>query len=367
RPLFEGENDFQIVLKEAFPQLAVRKLSRRQWGLIRKMMGKPRRCSQAFFDEERKSLTKRRQVLRLLQQRKLTDVASIKELPLPSHIPMQLVVGTKVTARLRKPDNGLYTGIIDAVDTSNNTYRITFDRHGIGTHSIPDYEVLSSFSHNFRPRVPFGLMTPPRPLLPKPETDPIAIDSPSSLANDPILAQSPGRHSKLNFEDSIGGFPVRSLIVIVTLSKILKAKKEKIDTLRKLNEQAEKMRSFGQEVTLDFQRRYAGLVLEMENLNRELNQNLVSVQQFCQEIAPDIGMPGPTLLPSQIRERCYEEAATIVDLTNLSSGSAQVDSPSIVDLITKFTSIMLQLKVSASKSGYGVWGSKGDAVQSGES
>lgn len=57
---------------------------------------------------------------------------------------MQLVVGTKVTARLRKPENGLYTGIIDAVDTSDNTYRITFDRNGIGTHSIPDYEVLVS-------------------------------------------------------------------------------------------------------------------------------------------------------------------------------------------------------------------------------
>lgn len=50
----------------------------------------------------------------------------------------------QVTARIRKPENGLYTGVIDAVDTSDNTYRITFDRHGIGTHSIPDYEVLVS-------------------------------------------------------------------------------------------------------------------------------------------------------------------------------------------------------------------------------
>lgn len=33
-------------------------------------------------------------------------------------------------------------GQIDAVDTSNNTYRITFDRQGLGTHSVPDYEVL---------------------------------------------------------------------------------------------------------------------------------------------------------------------------------------------------------------------------------
>lgn len=46
RPLFGGENDFQIVLKEAFPDLRTRRLTRRQWGMIRRMMGKPRRCSQ---------------------------------------------------------------------------------------------------------------------------------------------------------------------------------------------------------------------------------------------------------------------------------------------------------------------------------
>ncbi len=43
--------------------------------------------------------------------------------------------------RLRKPQDGLFTGTVDAYDTSNNTYRITFDRVGLGTHSIPDIEV----------------------------------------------------------------------------------------------------------------------------------------------------------------------------------------------------------------------------------
>lgn len=61
---------------------------------------------------------------------------------LPDLIPMPLVIGTKVTARLRQPQDGLFVGQIDAVDTSNNTYRITFDRQGLGTHSVPDYEVL---------------------------------------------------------------------------------------------------------------------------------------------------------------------------------------------------------------------------------
>ena len=145
-------------------------------------MGRPRRCSQvlkiipscrclnnqfflsqAFFNEERGELAKKRQKIRLVQQRKVSDMASLCR-DLPDLIPMPLVIGTKVTARLRQPQvgiilyfkvifkfckpfflhlkDGLFVGQIDAVDTSNNTYRITFDRQGLGTHSVPDYEVL---------------------------------------------------------------------------------------------------------------------------------------------------------------------------------------------------------------------------------
>lgn len=129
-----------ICLKESFPQLKTRKLTRVEWCKIRRMMGKPRRCSQSFFEEERRELERKRQKIRMLQQRKTADINSFKDLP--SEIPLQLVIGTKVTARLRKPQDGLFTGSIDAVDTSNNTYRITFERAGLGTHSVPDYEVL---------------------------------------------------------------------------------------------------------------------------------------------------------------------------------------------------------------------------------
>lgn len=48
------------------------------------------------------------------------------------------------TALRRSPQDGLYTGVIDAVDPINNTYRITFDRADLGTHTVPDYEVLSN-------------------------------------------------------------------------------------------------------------------------------------------------------------------------------------------------------------------------------
>ena len=34
------------------------------------------------------------------------------------------------------------------MDTSNATYRITFDRVGLGTHSIPDYEGIDQSEHS---------------------------------------------------------------------------------------------------------------------------------------------------------------------------------------------------------------------------
>lgn len=54
-----------------------------------------------------------------------------------------------ILARLRGAHDGLFTGQIDAVDTLNATYRVTFERTGLGTHTIPDYEVLVSTVYLF--------------------------------------------------------------------------------------------------------------------------------------------------------------------------------------------------------------------------
>lgn len=199
RPLFEGDNEFCLCLKESFPNLKTRKLTRVEWGTIRRLMGKPRRyavllvfikrnftslfkwrschgflpfrCSSAFFVEERTALRQKRQKMRLLQQGKISDMSNCKDLP--DEIPLRLNIGTKVTgsegahihtlnnltgydwntnnmslfvyffkARLRGAHDGLFTGQIDAVDTTAATYRVTFDRNGLGTHTVPDYEVL---------------------------------------------------------------------------------------------------------------------------------------------------------------------------------------------------------------------------------
>ena len=53
------------------------------------------RCSSSFFAEERAALERKRDKLRLLQQRKVSHLDDYKDLP--EEIPMPLVIGTKVT------------------------------------------------------------------------------------------------------------------------------------------------------------------------------------------------------------------------------------------------------------------------------
>ncbi|KAF2901531.1 hypothetical protein ILUMI_04652 [Ignelater luminosus] len=345
RCLFAGENDFSICLKESFPELKSHELTRIEWTKIRRMMGKPRRCSQAFFNEERMELEKKRNKIRALQQRKATDMSSFKDLP--PEIPMQLVIGTKVTARLRKPQDGLFTGSIDAVDTSNNTYRITFERHGLGTHSVPDYEVLSNeppetmttnnFQNKYRPRngiSPFSS----------------ASKSPtfSTLKNkrDPLLAGSAINKPTFSGVDGrVGGFPIKLLEKIVLVTKILTVKKAKIKLLKSMNTEAEKFMSFETLMPDDFERKYASILIDLEKLNHDLKNFLDEIQLYCQEIAPEPSVAA-MLAPSHLREKCKEEAIEIVQRNNtvIAADKGPVTNESVLELITDLTALMLQVK-----------------------
>ncbi|XP_028296063.1 protein lin-9 homolog isoform X2 [Gouania willdenowi] len=343
RPLFEGDNEFCLCLKESFPNLLTRKLTRVEWGTIRRLMGKPRRCSSAFFAEERTALRQKRQKMRLLQQRKLPDVSNCKDLP--DEIPLPLIIGTKVTARLRGVHDGLFTGQIDAVDTSAATYRVTFDRTGLGTHTVPDYEVLSNEPTDTMPISAFAqthrsarymqnLMTPPRGPYP-------SVTTPVQMDNDSLITDSPWRNKLPGADgDTLGGFPVKFLIQVTRLSKILMIKKEHIKHLKEMNTEAEKLKSYMLPIDLDFQRRYATTVLNLEQLNKDLNKVLYEVQQFCCELAPDQGMV-PADQPTELRLRCEDEAQQMVQIKDQ---HPNVTNTNLSHLISRLTALLLQIK-----------------------
>jgi hypothetical protein len=88
-------------------------------------------------------------------------------------------------------------GTVDAYDTSNNTYRIRFDRGGLATYSIPDEEVLSTDEPEMMPLASFTAKARPRPQPQSvtPFLSPMKFGSTYSpqLANDPLLSGSTPR------------------------------------------------------------------------------------------------------------------------------------------------------------------------------
>ena len=113
RVLLKEENDFQICLRESFPDLKTRMMTRYEWRFIRKLLGKPRRCSQTFLLEERRALHKKRAKIRWLQLRRPADPVNFRDIP--PRIPKAFAIGDKVTAYLYQSNevqSGLYKGQI---------------------------------------------------------------------------------------------------------------------------------------------------------------------------------------------------------------------------------------------------------------
>lgn len=345
KSLFLSDNDFCVCLREHFPNLNTKNLRRVEWRELRRLMGKPRRCSQSFFSEERSALEEKRQKIRLLQQRKVTELAKFKDLP--KEIPVPLVIGTKVTARLHEPQSGIFTGQIDAVDSTTSTYRVKFDIPDLGTHSIMDIDIQSNEREETMPISSFALKE--RPKLAN-VSNPFSIRRKLSTVCDPLLSTSPTRvHLQEVLEDrgdrSLGGFPIRFLALVTRLSKVLTLKRDFVDKLKDLNSQAEKLKSYQEPIERDFQRKYAEVVLELERLNTDLNNHLKEVQEYCQNIGPNQGLYSLDQ-PVGLQKRCEKEAKSLVDNLN-GQLYHMVEDNSTLELVSSLTALLLQIKVLA--------------------
>jgi uncharacterized protein YllA (UPF0747 family) len=89
----------------------------------------------------------------------------------------------------------------------------------------------------------------------------------------------------LNFGHQCCQLVLPILFFQVRLSKILNAKKTRIKVLKEMNAEAERKKSFGAHIPEEFQRRYANVIIDLEHLNRDLQDYLTSVQNYCQEVS----------------------------------------------------------------------------------
>lgn len=352
-------------------------LSRKQWCILRSLIGKPRRCSDAFFQEERHMLDEKRQKIRLIQQRKVSEAELAEFKDLPQEIPLPLSIGHRVYAHIRQPEEGVFLGTIAAIDPVEHTYRVVFDRATLGSQTIPDFEIKSmtpvqtipikAYVQTFRPKSTHAtpMKTPLQQLTPLLFGEDLNSVFSNSILDSVLRFNSPLNLSELNemsysalndgtnINDGcmLGGFPVRLLLLITRLSKILKVKKELVQKLDEYNSNAEIVRVQKGHYSRDFQMKYATLVLELEKLNKDLSEHLSAVQCLCEEFAPELKIFSETgHNAEEMRKRCVIEAREMVNRANKSDDVNIVKSQRATELVTKLTALVLQIRDFASSA-----------------
>ncbi|XP_043660652.1 uncharacterized protein LOC122624937 [Drosophila teissieri] len=400
KPLFECRDEFMNHVNELAPRLGTRSLNRHEWVNIRRRMGRPRRCSANFFSEERKELDRKRQLIRTLQSRKPGEFKDSMLLSdMPEKIPMPLPLGTKVTARLRTPQDGIFAGTVAAYDSLNAMYRVTFERPGLGTHAIPDYEIVSenfhemlplhSFTKDFRPNLMSiyqtnnlgfttnlgftanltnnylqkkdkgvggaGAAAAAGSYYSKPQKH---LASNNAAARN-ALSMKLNKSDPLLGQDSVGESPIRQQLArhhaysssllehLVRLEKYIAVKADRIQRLNKMNATAEL--AMGEMISQDengdrhrrqiadnFQRQYAFNIVSIERINGELMFELTKVQEMSSSLTRNPNVQA-MISPTYLREECRAKASQTVDDIN----KGMVKNTRMIKLLKNLTTLLI--------------------------
>ncbi|CAG0885036.1 unnamed protein product [Cyprideis torosa] len=255
RPLLYCENDFERCLRECFPQLQTRMLSRAEWRIIRRLLGKPRRCSD--FDRSD------------LGNKTVPDYEVMVDQPL-EWIPLSVYIA-RIRPRLNFPLLNSPSALVTALPfvTSSGLEMLSHSGDpllsharggGIVEHTHLLQETIGLFSTKFLLniiRLEKILRTKRRQV--------------HQLAK--YNAEAEHRRSQLGLS---GGAEVNAL---------------------------------QKELPFSFQSKYANLVLELEKVNMDLNQYLTEVQSFCKEMAPSYT---PNSHFNQLKSFSFNEARGMV-------------------------------------------------------
>lgn len=351
------ESEFQLCLKELFPNLMTKNLRRSEWTFIKRLMGKPRRCSPSFFAEERQSLNTKRDKIRQIQhQQKLDTLSNYNDVP--NLIPMPLVIGTRITALQRKPHDGLFNGSIEAVDILNGTYRIAFDRSDIAADTVLDHDIRSIAPTEFMPLQAFLYKSRP----PNPHNLPIYTPAKlMEMINEQEANQfdnSTEQPDHLNESTPYNNpYQIKMLAKLVRSYKILDFKRRRIYELKMMNNEFEKLKSNPDEnISYEIQKQYANTVLDLDKLNRCLVESLKQIDSLSNELTnsqretdaqqnstannPTTNVNSP---PSVLNNSTNKENSEANRIMELHVQQKDVNQSSI-DLISNLVKILVQLK-----------------------
>lgn len=117
-------------------------------------MGKPRRCSAAFLEEERETLKRKREKIREIYLNSNIDNLNDYQ-DLPESISLPLIIGSRCTVLYRKTHDGLFDGTINAIDLKNGIYRVSFEKQNFVCENVYDFETRSLDPAESMPLVAF--------------------------------------------------------------------------------------------------------------------------------------------------------------------------------------------------------------------
>lgn len=347
--LFLGDNEFSQLLRESFPNLRCRNLRRPEWRAIRRLIGKPRRCSQAFLNEERQALEAKRAKVRQIYEGTVMNLPA-DSIDLPPRLPRPLVVGAKIYARVRQPKDGIYAGTIDAV--LPDSYRVVFDKEEmIPPQIIKDSEVMSEqrvellsldyFLEQNRASMPSSLIR----LGPTAQQLMLSGFGDSRCNRHDALTYSKlgiPRRLPMNVRDEkVGNFPVRMLVILVKLAKLIEFKRGFVKQLADLNTEAEKMNLLSNTYPTAFKTKYAQLIIDLETLNKQMQAYLNGVNEYITQLLPQLSEVTVTARPEALRKLCQTHAIQIVKHCN---NGMNVKTKRALDLITSLIALLLQVR-----------------------
>ncbi|XP_037956458.1 uncharacterized protein LOC119686070 [Teleopsis dalmanni] len=293
-----------------------------------------------------------RQIIRYAQLSKIrSDECMPMALDIPDEIPHVLPVNTEVSVLLRSPWVGVYDGIVTAFNSDTFTYEIQFYCNEIGTQFINDINIMwkktyATFSidePNWNVKTEFDCI----------EKN-ININENETTTTGEAVQRSP-IPERLE-DDCINGHPTKLIKALMLLKRTVANKKEIVDKVRDLNDEAENTlypkigqksvndsrnsRGTPLELSVEFKERYTSLIASLKKINNNIHEYTNELLTYAPELNPasDEKMSPD---PMCIRERCCSVAEAAIRHNN----KGLVENKNIVSLIEKFSIALLAASV----------------------
>ncbi|KAL2609387.1 hypothetical protein R1flu_027960 [Riccia fluitans] len=247
----------------------VPRLTRVEWGVIRSSLGKPRRLSRRFLQEEREKLEAYRESVRTHYH----ELRGGLREGLNSDLARPLTVGQRVIAKHRRTKQ-IHDGSILTVDRSR--CRVQFDRPELGVEFVMDIDAMPIYPLENMPEMMKRrrIIMDPLEDLKKTETKRVRDDSVDSVR----IAKAATNEAVAATQQAIMTQPCTpgqsqaretDIRTLVELRNALNKKEALVVELRRMNDEAVSYK--GSDI---FQRQYATIILQLKDINDQVYEAL---------------------------------------------------------------------------------------------